>query len=190
MPFLKRSLFYYLVTALVVVLGALLMIAITDGLNYPAIGGLTIILTLAFLIVAPRIALVFPAIAVGNPARSMADAFVLSSGNVLRLAAGYFLMLMVVLIILMPILIVVYFVDEYLSALSTSETYMLVSNMLIGFLAALTVLLWAGMNSSFYRQLGGDIHPTTDLVADEETQDSNDDSDGAPDAGYGDKQRP
>jgi len=156
-PFVKRTLFYYLVLALTAIMLAFVFIALVGGLSDTGTVALILAGTVAALFVVLRIVLVFPAIAVGSDARAMADAFVLSSGNATRLAAGYFLMLLIVLLAFFPAFIVLGYAEFSAPEMFANEGFILVSNLIIGFTAAVSTLLWAGVNSSFYRQLGGDI---------------------------------
>jgi len=186
-PFMMRSLFYYLIFGLTFLIGIGVFIGLTGNLSDVQITALLLFCAMASLFALPRVGLVFPAIAVDNPARSMADAFVLSSGNASRLAVGYFLMLIAVLVMMMPLIAMTFFVEEHRPELVIADTYLILSNLFYGLAGAVTILLWAGLNSSFYRQLGGDIHPTTDLGADGELNDNECDSDGPSSAGYGDR---
>ena len=63
---------------------------------------------------------------------------------------------------MIPLLIVTFYVDEYLTELLSGEVYLIISNLTVGLMAAVTVLLWAGLNSSFYRQLGGNAGGSSD----------------------------
>lgn len=155
--FVKRTLFYYFILVVTIIMGTLVFLTAAGGLS----DAMTIFMLLAFAVLfyifGPRIALVFPAIAVNSPTIKMRDAFVLSSGNVWALAGAYLVMTFVVLLLFSPIIAVSYFAEAQIGVGAESPFYILGINVLIGFPVAVSTLLWAGLNSSLYRQLGGDI---------------------------------
>lgn len=155
--FMKRTLLYYSVLAVAAIFGVFLFVSAVGGLS----DGLTISLLVAiailvFLIV-PRIALVFPAIAVNSLHSKMKHAFVLSSGNVIALAVSYVLMTLIFVLLLLPVFAILYFTDSQTTLQNPSVAYVIGTNLLLGFPVAVSTLLWAGLNSSLYRQLGGDV---------------------------------
>jgi hypothetical protein len=162
MPFLKRSLFYHLLLVVVLVavlvgfLGLSFLKTGEGGANVNFIGVALAVCVLTFIM--PRVALVFPALAVNSPESRMSDALTLSSGNAFRLVAGYLMMVGLIILIVSPFILSLFLAVEFLA----NEAFLLLSNFLMGVVVALTVLLWAGLNSFFYRQLGGMIPSETE----------------------------
>ncbi|MBO6505102.1 MAG: hypothetical protein JJ850_16090 [Kordiimonadaceae bacterium] len=153
--FAKRTLFYYFVLVLVVIVALVISFVGISQMTDSVAGILMAIVLVACLLFVPRIALVFPAIAVNSAENKMRDAFVLSSGNVLALAGAYVVMTIIVLVLFAPVSFVFYSQEAQVSAVNDSPIYVLIVNAQLGYSVAVSTLLWAGLNSSLFKQLGG-----------------------------------
>ncbi len=159
--FAKRTLFYYLVLGIVVVLIVVVLFAVIREFSGSATAISVAALILVSLFVMPRIALVFPAIAVNSADNKMRDAFVLSSGNVPALAGAYAVMAIIALLLFSPASLIFFSQESQLNDAGDEPMYLLLINAILGYSVAVSTFLWAGLNSSLYRQLGGD-NPTAD----------------------------
>ena len=155
--FVRRSLLYYVVGGVVVVLLVLPVGVGASGLGPTELVMLTVAAIVLIYVVVPRIALVFPALALDSETRKLKDALALSSGNTARLSLAYLLMTFLILAVFIFLGVVVFVGEAVFSSLISEDIYTAISGLLFGLGVALTVLLWAGLNSSLYRQLGGDI---------------------------------
>lgn len=153
--FAKRTLFYYFVLGVAAVLTFAILFVAAGQTTSGMTGFVTVALIVICLLFVPRIALVFPAIAVNSPNHKMRDAFVLSSGNVPALTGAYVVMAVVALLVFMPVSIVFYTAEAEVGLGEESPVYTLVVNAVLGYSVAVSTLLWAGLNSSLFKQLGG-----------------------------------
>lgn len=112
-----------------------------------------------------RTLLVFPAIAAGNRHISFNDVILLSTGYSFVLMRGYLgMMLLIFCVFIIPIIVAVYyFYILVVGQIVLPYAVYLLTLWALGMMTATAVLLWAGLNSSFYRQLGGVINKTSTL---------------------------
>lgn len=73
----------------------------------------------------------------------------------LALAGAYVVMTIIVLVLFATVSFVFYSQEAQVSAVNDSPIYVLIVNAQLGYSVAVSTLLWAGLNSSLFKQLGG-----------------------------------
>ena len=152
-PFMWRSLGYYILLVVLTVILAFLLVPLLQQEQWVALVAISGVIAFFALMLLPRLFLIFPATALANPQNSISDMFLLSAGRSFLMARGYLGMIVIIGLVSSAILVIASFVDpaQPLSVLN------IITQLLLGTLNVVIVALFAGMNSSFYAQLGGSL---------------------------------
>lgn len=157
MPFLKRTLLYYVGLTLLLVSGFLILTGMLQALSETLAALVALSAPIGVFLILPRIALVFPALAVESNNSKMKDALDLSRGQVWPLAGAYFLIGLCTLVLMIPAFLIGVVAGTMVAEPSGFSVFNVILNLVAGLSAAIIAVLIAGLNSSLYRQLGGDI---------------------------------
>lgn len=164
-PFLKRTLLYYIGLTLLFFSVFLLLTGLLQGAGELLLGLVMLATPIALLVIVPRIALVFPALAVESNKNRMRDAFDLSRGHVWPMAGAYFLIGLCIMLLMIPAFLIGVIAGAVGADASSFGLFDGILNLVAGLTAAVIAVLIAGLNSSIYQQLGGDIPQEPDLAA-------------------------
>ncbi|PCI61511.1 MAG: hypothetical protein COB37_08270 [Kordiimonadales bacterium] len=112
-----------------------------------------VVALILFVLIAPwffRSALIFPAVAIGSPEITLSNAWALSKGQGLRILAGYILAAV-------PMFLVIILVGFLLLTPVVGSAAYYIDLLFGAFVTCVSTAIWAGVNSSIYRQLGPEI---------------------------------
>ena len=149
-PFMWRSF-----GLLGVLLIAVLIVALPfyQFIKDEAVFTISIAATILFIIIGPlffRSALVFPAVAIGSPDVTLSGAWALSKGQGLRILGAYVLTAV-------SMLSVVFGIDFLLPVPVIGSVAFYIDLLFGAVVTCVSTAVWAGVNSSIYRQLGAEI---------------------------------